>query len=222
MNNSNNLYIINVFVNEEGNYGNPVGIIVDEEKKISPEERLKLTKESNFSELVFINDIKGYNISIFCPTGEIAFAGQAMIGAAYFLDKQNNTETKSISSMGKEFEISHRENMIWVKAPINSLPKWNLIEIQSREAVEKLNVDNLKNYQHSYVWAWSDKLNNLVRARTFASDWLIPEDEANGSGSMLLAHTLKTHLKILHGKGSVIYANHINEEETEVGGNINV
>lgn len=33
------MHIVKVFVNEKGEYGNPVGIIVDEDGQISPEIR---------------------------------------------------------------------------------------------------------------------------------------------------------------------------------------
>jgi predicted PhzF superfamily epimerase YddE/YHI9 len=60
----------------------------------------------------------------------------------------------------------------------------------------------------------------MIRARTFAADWGIPEDEANGSGAMRLASTLGKTLEIHHGKGSVIYARRANERFAEVGGRV--
>lgn len=46
----------------------------------------------------------------------------------------------------------------------------------------------------------------------------IPEDEANGSGSMRLAATLGRKLTIHHGIGSVIYARPSTPGFAEVGG----
>lgn len=60
--------------------------------------------------------------------------------------------------------------------------------------------------EHTIVWSWIDKEKGIVRARTFASDWNIPEDEANGSGAMKLANSLNRNLIIHHGKGSVIHS----------------
>ena len=72
--------------------------------------------------------------------------------------------------------------------------------------------------EHTFVWAWVDEEKGIVRARTFASDWCIPEDEANGSGSMKLATMLNREITIIHGKGSVIYARPTNNHFAEVGG----
>jgi hypothetical protein len=61
---------------------------------------------------------------------------------------------------------------------------------------------------YSHVRALSSNYVKIarIRARTFAPDWGVPEEEANGSGSMQLAHKLGRNLEILHGKGSIIRA----------------
>jgi predicted PhzF superfamily epimerase YddE/YHI9 len=72
---------------------------------------------------------------------------------------------------------------------------------------------------HTVAWAWIDEAKGLVRARTFAQDWGIPEDEANGSGSMQLAVNLRRKLTLRHGKGSIIHAQPSREVgHAEVGG----
>lgn len=70
------------------------------------------------------------------------------------------------------------------------------------------------------VWAWIDKKRGLVRARTFAPDWGILEDQANGSGSMQLAKRLGKRLEIYHGLGSVIYARPKNNSFADIGGRV--
>ena len=59
--------ILRVFANEEGKFGNPVGIIVDESQVFNKDKRQQMALNSGFSEIVFINDIKKRNISIFSP-----------------------------------------------------------------------------------------------------------------------------------------------------------
>ena len=98
------------------------------------------------------------------------------------------------------------------------MPNWNFEQLNNAELVEKLAVNETINKEHTFVWAWIDETKGLIRARTFANDWGIPEDEANGSGSMKLADTLKREITIIHGHGSVIHARPSKDNNAEVGG----
>jgi len=71
------------------------------------------------------------------------------------------------------------------------------------------------------MWAWIDKTKGLIRARTFASDWEIPEAQGNGSGSMVLAAKLKRDIEIKHGEGSVIFAKPAPDGCADIGGRVN-
>jgi predicted PhzF superfamily epimerase YddE/YHI9 len=70
------------------------------------------------------------------------------------------------------------------------------------------------------IWAWMDRSHRVVRARTFAPDWGIPEAEGNGSGSMKLAAVLGKSVTIIHGAGSLIYAKPSPNNRAELGGRI--
>jgi predicted PhzF superfamily epimerase YddE/YHI9 len=215
-----NLKIINVFVNEKGEFGNPVGVIIDEKNEISSKHRQEICKNSGLSEVVFINSSKDRDISIFCPTGEIEFAGHAVIGTAWFLEKMIKSEINSLKSLGHKIAVRHEDRKIWVRADLKTMPPWNFKQLASPSDVNKIKLSDKSNFKHIFIWAWGDKDNGIVRARTFAPDWCIPEDEANGSGSTLLAKKLKRNLKINHGKGSIIYTNYIDSKHVEVGGMI--
>ncbi len=209
---------VKVFVNESGKFGNPVGIVVDENGSISFRERQDRAVNSGLSEIVFINDVSKNNISIFSPTEEIPFAGHAVIGAIYYLEKLKSSQICNISSMGTDIKVCHENNKIWVRAKLSKMPKWNFTQLSSRKEVEDINVDSTPDFKHCFVWSWIDKEKGILRARTFASDWLIPEDEANGSGSLILGMSLNKEIKILHGKGSIIYARPTDSIFGEVGG----
>ncbi len=199
------MVVLNVFCDNRGLLGNPVGIIEDIGKKIENAQRQRMAKESGFSEIVFVNNINTKDISIFSPTREIPFAGHAVIGASYYLRHKHNLDVSKITSMGTVIETWEKDNLTWVKTEQSTLPKWNFREVKTPSEVESLTLDTTKNLKHTYVWSWINKEKGLVRARTFASDWMIPEDEANGSGSIMLANTLEANLTIHHGKGSIIH-----------------
>jgi len=99
------------------------------------------------------------------------------------------------------------------------LPPWNLDKLASASDVEVLTPEEMKNAKHVVVWAWIDEVAGIVRAHTFAADWDITEDEANGSGAMKLAMSLGREVTVYHGKGSIIHARPSKEAgKTEVGG----
>lgn len=212
------MVIVKAFVNEKSEYGNPVGIVIDELSSFSPAQRQDMAVKSGLSEIVFINNLAGNDISIFSPTREIPFAGHAVAGTAFFLDSQKNEKCEKISSMGTEITVSHEGKIVWVRGELSTMPKWNFRKLESPKDVDEITIMESALLEHCVVWSWIDEKASTIRARTFASDWLILEDEANGSGSMLLAHDLSREIKVYHGKGSLIYARPFDAKCAEVGG----
>jgi predicted PhzF superfamily epimerase YddE/YHI9 len=213
--------VVNVFSNEQGKFGNPVGIIADIENKISKENRQEIAKQSSFSEVVFINDVASKNISIYSPQREIPFAGHAAVGAAYFLSNEYNMRVAELSGIGGKIITWQENDFVWVKCSLDILPKWNYEQLKTTNEVEELTPAQMTDKQHTVIWAWIDEKKGIVRARTFASDWGIIEDEANGSGSMKLAVMQGRELIIHHGKGSVIHARPSSVSNyAEVGGSV--
>jgi predicted PhzF superfamily epimerase YddE/YHI9 len=106
--------------------------------------------------------------------------------------------------------------LTWIKASLAGTPPWKHEQLTSVNLVENFE----ETREHTVIWAWLDENKGIVRARTFAPDWGIPEDEANGSGSMQLAAMLGKRLEIHHGKGSIIYAYPLENNSTTVGGRV--
>ena len=212
--------ILRVFVNEEGRFGNPVGVVVDEEKKITQEDRQKIAIKLGFSESVFIDDLATRTVSIYNPEHEVKFAGHALVGTAYYLEKLLGTSVGFVKCKAGVVEVRTVDDKIWVKSSLEGTPPWIFQELSGPDEVDDLIFGQRKKYMHTVVWAWIEKKSGIVRARTFAPDWGIPEDEANGSGSMQLANRLGRDLEIHHGKGSVIYAKPEGQNMAEVGGRV--
>jgi predicted PhzF superfamily epimerase YddE/YHI9 len=212
------MVIVKVFVNISGEYGNPVGLIIDDGKRISGEERQKTATESGFSEIVYINNFEENDISIFSPTREIPFAGHAVIGTVFFIEKHKGGQITNIQSMGLNIDVKHELEKIWVRAELSKMPKWNFKQLETVNEVEALTISNTTDLKHCVIWSWISKTEGVIRARTFAPDWLIPEDEANGSGALLLSTILQKEIKVIHGKGSIIFAKPVDSNFGEVGG----
>lgn len=210
--------VINVFTSEAGQFGNPVGVIVDIGNKISKLKRQQIAKNSGFSEVVFVNDLATKNISIYSPQREIPFAGHAVVGTAYYLNQLLKTPINELMGIGGLIRTWREADLTWVKVGLSITPSWNYEQLSSPSMVEQLSKQETSSKEHTVVWAWLDQSQGIIRARTFAPDWGIPEDEANGSGAMKLAFSLGKELTIHHGKGSLIHARPFGSASAAVGG----
>lgn len=214
------MYTLRVFTNSLGDFGNPVGVIVDTEQKISHEKRQKTAKDSGFSEVVFIDDIRSATVSIYTPLHQIAFAGHALVGASYFLRHQYKQHFPEIISMGNVIKTFENEGQVWVTGPINILPKWNFEQLPTPADIDALTKESMSEKLHTLFWSWIDISSGQIRARTFASDWGIPEDEANGSGTMILSAFLYRKITVFHGLGSIIHTQPADKNMAIVGGSV--
>lgn len=212
------MIFLNVFTNENGEHGNPVGIITDIDQKLNTVERQKIATDSGLSEVVFINDIDKGSVSLYNPEQEISFAGHALVGVSYYLNQISKNNITQLSGIIGPINTWSENSQTWVSCQLSSLPNWNIKQLKNKEAVEKIYKQEAVQMKHTIVWSWVDEEKGVVQARTFASDWSTPEDEANGSGSMKLASMLNRELIVIHGKGSVIYARPAENSYAEVGG----
>jgi predicted PhzF superfamily epimerase YddE/YHI9 len=212
--------IFSVFVNEKQEYGNPVGIILDEKQAISKVERQQVAAKLGFSESVFIDNLGTGKVSIFNPIREVDFAGHALVGTAFYFSEILKKPIKFLECRGGQLRAWQENGLTWIRASLKNTPPWNFEELKNEASVKKLSAETVAPKQHTVVWAWENKDQGIIRARTFAPDWGIPEDEANGSGSMQLAVKLNQELVIHHGRGSVIYAKPADNGMAAVGGRV--
>lgn len=110
--------------------------------------------------------------------------------------------------------------MFWARAELRSTPPWWHERLASPEEIDSLKEPQAKVQDHVQLWAWIDEAAGLIRSRTFAPGWGIPEDEANGSGCMRLAAALGRELIECHGAGSIIHARPSSPGFAEVGGRV--
>ncbi len=203
------VHVVRVFTSKSGQYGSPAGVIIDEGSNIDPQKRQAMATQLGFSETVFVNRRSPAEVSIYCLQSEVAFAGAPLLGTAWLLSKQQGSPIDSIACNGKRIKVLEEDTLTWIIVDdLGGTPPWHHKQLKSYQEVEGLSVDKEPYKEHTYVWAWIDSSLRIarVRARTFAPDWGIPEEEANGSGSMQLAHKLGRNLEIVHGKGSLIRA----------------
>ena len=210
--------VVLVFANEEGKFGNPVGIVSDILQVISSEKRQKIIANLGFSESVFIENFTSGKVSIFNPIKEVRFAGHALIGTAYFISHMLSKPISFLECKGGKVQFWQEDRLTWIHASLTGTPPWHHEQLQNSTEIENLTSSQTTTKKHTMVWAWIDEKRGIIRARTFAPDWGIPEDQGNGSGSMQLATILDRSLEIHHGEGSVIYAKPAENDFADVGG----
>jgi len=201
-------------------YGDVASVIVDEGRHISNVERQALARKLNTGETAFINNVANADISIMHPQGEIDFAGVAAVGSAWLLAKLSNEPITRMRGRGGNIMVRQDSGITWVRASLVTTPPWHHKQLESIDAIERLTVEENGTIQHTMYWAWIDEAKGLIRARTFANDWDIPEAEGNGSGSMMLAAQLEREIEIKHGEGSVIFARSAPGGCADIGGRV--
>lgn len=222
MNTTVEVNILRAFVDEEGRYGNPTGIILDEEHKLTTEVRQRIATRLHFTDTVFVNDLDNVNVSFFNPEQETKFAGDALISTAYFVKHVLGEESDLITCKGGQVKTWDAEGLTWIEASLEGTPPWNHKQLDSAQAVDDITVEEAKKFEHTMVWAWADEERVLIRSRTFLPDWGTLEDQGNGSGAMQLAKMLGRKIEIRQGRGSIIYGNTAGDNTSQVGGRVRV
>lgn len=215
-----NPYLLRVFTNDQGNYGDPTSVVIDEGRRIPDQERRSITRKLNTVETIFINNLETANISVMHPHGEIGFAGVAVVGVAYLLAKLRGRPTEKMIGRDDTIIVWQEDGLTWARANLSSMPPWNYKQLASAQAVEEIKLKDMATMEHVMAWAWIDEAKGLIRARTFATDWNIPEPEGNGSGALVLAAKLKRAIEVRHGKGSVMFAKPAQSGYADIGGRV--
>lgn len=213
-------HFLRVFADNEDNFGDAASVVIDEGKHISDSERQEIAGGLNTGETIFVNDLANASISVIHPQGEIGFAGVGVLATAWLLTKLRGKPTEIMHARDGEIKTWQEDNLTWAKASLAIMPPWNYKQLTNPEAVDQIKLEDTKDWMHTMAWAWIDETKGLVRARTFATDWDIPEAQGNGSGSMVLAARLKRGIEIKHGQGSVIFAKPADNDCADIGGRV--
>jgi predicted PhzF superfamily epimerase YddE/YHI9 len=209
-----------VFTNQSGKYGDLASVVIDEDRHIPDSKRQTITRKLHTGETTFINDVSNANISIMHYQGEVSFAGTVALATAWLLAKLRREPIEIMHGRDGDIITWQEGGLIWVRTDLSTMPPWHHKQLESSEAIEQITVEEAKAMEHTMVWAWIDQAEGLIRARTFASDWDIPEAQGNGSGSMMLAARLQRAIEIKHGKGSVIFAKPVENNQAAIGGRV--
>jgi predicted PhzF superfamily epimerase YddE/YHI9 len=210
------LHVLRVFVNEDGEWGNALGVFLDG-PRIAEAERQRVAAELGFSETVFVDDRTTGRLRIHTPQLELPFAGHPTVGAAWLLAREDGPVPVLRPPAG-EIEVRHAEGMTFVAARPEWVPPFEYRQYDSPAEVRGL-AAALRS-TNTYAWSWIDEAAGTIRARSFVPEAGIVEDEATGSAALALCAQLGCSITVHQGHGSVLVCRPLDDGRVEVGGRV--
>ncbi len=203
------LHVLRVFIGPDGRGGNPLGVFVDG-RAIAPGRRQAVAAELGFSETVFVDEIRAGSdeaehgaatIRIFTPGLELPFAGHPTVGTSWLLAELGRS-VGTLRVPAGDVITWHDPERTWIRARA----EWIGGLIDPRQYATPADVDGLSliplGDPSLYAWAWEDEAGGRVRARFFATEFGILEDEATGAAAVVMGERLGRPLTIRQGVGS--------------------
>jgi predicted PhzF superfamily epimerase YddE/YHI9 len=211
------LYVLRVFTDEKGRWGNPLGVFLDG-GAVAEQRRQAVARELGYSETVFVDDMRVGACRIFTPGVELPFAGHPCVGTAWLLAREGQPAERLRPPAG-EVAVRREGELTFIAARAEWSPPFELAEMADPAAVEAL-PGPPPGAAMAYRWAWLDEAAGAVRSRCFPVEEGIVEDEATGSAAISLCVELGRDLMIHQGRGSLLHARQLGEGRAEVGGRV--
>jgi predicted PhzF superfamily epimerase YddE/YHI9 len=210
------LHVLRVFVNDEGEWGNPLGVFL-EGGQVQESERQGVATELGFSETVFLDDRTSGRLRIYTPQVELPFAGHPTVGAAWLLARAETPAEVLLPPAG-EVGVRLADEATYVAARAEWAPPFDYRQLDSPAAVRAVAASAQS--VNTYAWAWIDEAAGTIRARAFVPKAGIAEDEATGSAALALCARLARPVVIHQGHGSVLLCRPLSDGRVEVGGRV--
>jgi predicted PhzF superfamily epimerase YddE/YHI9 len=209
-------HLLNVFTDEDGSFGNPLGVFLDD--RVAPGDRQRVAAELGYSETVFVDRSDTGELRIFTPASELPLAGHPLVGSAWLIAREHGS-CEMLRPPAGEVPTWQDGDLRWIRARPEWAPEMVLRQYGTPEEINGLDgaPDGL-----GFVdcWAWIDEDAGLVRARVFVDEEGIPEDEATGAAALRLGAQLGRPIEIRQGEGSVLHARPGPDGTIEVAGRV--
>lgn len=208
------LHVLRVFVNEEGEWGNPLGVFLDG-GRVPEAERQGIAAELGFSETVFVEDSGSGRIRIHTPAVELPFAGHPLVGTAWLLAREG-APLAALRPPAGEVGVRREDGATFVAARPEWAPPFEYRQLELPAEVRALSA--AEHETNVYAWSWIDEAAGTIRARSFVPEAGIAEDEATGSAALGLCARLDRPIVVHQGHGSVLLCRPLPDGRVEVGG----
>ena len=210
--------VLKVFVGPGGEGGNPLGVVIDGAAVPDPAMWQAIAAHLNYSETVFVDDPDTALLRIYTPARELPFAGHPLVGTSWLLARSGRRPPELRPPVGRVPTWTEGE-ITWIRGEPAWVPSMEMREYASAAEVDALAGPPRGSGNH-YAWGWVDRESGLVRARFFAPEMGIAEDEATGSAAVRVTDTLGRGLTIRQGRGSELQTRVGPAGTAEVGGRV--
>ena len=209
------------FVDDDGDFGNPVLVVAEpEDAALSGERRQELADRLGIPAVVFVQSPPGNRttVSIHGSYGlPISFGGHPVLGTLEVLHQLGHDVGEIVPSAGAVACRRDAAGICWLTAPAAWSKPWRHLRMASAAEIDVIS-ELPPGEDFTQVWAWMNEDAGQVRARLWAPRIGKGEDEACGSASMLLTLRLGRPLWVLHGRGSVIRTAPVDDTLVRLGG----
>jgi predicted PhzF superfamily epimerase YddE/YHI9 len=211
--------VLRVFTDAQGNFGNPLGVV--DAATVGPEYRQRLATQLGYSETVFIDLPRAGSTTaharIYTPLTELPFAGHPTVGASWWLRAQG-TPIRTLQVPAGIVQVDYDDDFTVISVRSEWSPQYAIDDLESLDDLAAADPADFSDDVAHYLWTWTDEPAGSLRARMFAANLGVPEDEATGSAAARLTDYLSRDLKITQGKGSIIETTWNAEGWVRVGG----
>jgi predicted PhzF superfamily epimerase YddE/YHI9 len=208
------LHVLRVFVNEDREWGNPLGVFSDG-GLVPDSARQGVAAELGFSETVFVDDRTNGRLQIYTPAVELPFAGHPTVGTAWLLAREGSP-VEALQPPSGAVPVRHAEGATFVAARAEWAPPFEYRQLDSPAEVRAVAASGQAS--NAYIWAWIDEAAGTIRARCFVPYAGIAEDEATGSAAIDLCARLGRPITVHQGHGSVLLCRPLDDGRIELGG----
>ncbi|HSS05448.1 MAG TPA: PhzF family phenazine biosynthesis protein [Solirubrobacterales bacterium] len=212
------LHVLRVFANEDGEWGNPLGVFLDGDQ-IPEGQRQRVAADLGFSETVFLENRTSGRMRIYTPRVELPFAGHPSVGTAWLLAREG-TPVETLRPPAGDVGVRYANETTYVAAHSEWTPRFEYRRFDSPSEVRALTAS--AQGTNTYAWTWIDEAAGTIRARSFVPDAGIAEDEATGAAALALCSQLARPITIHQGHGSVLLCRPLTDGRVEVGGRVSL
>jgi predicted PhzF superfamily epimerase YddE/YHI9 len=197
--------VLRVFTDSDRNFGNPLGVV--DAGQVDPHDRQQLATQLGYSETIFVDRPTAGSTSahatIYTPRTEIPFAGHPTVGVSWWL-RDNGMPINTLQVPAGIVQVGYEGELTVISARSEWAPELFVHELDSVDDLLAADPADYPDDTAHYLWTWTDQAAGSLRARMFAANLGVPEDEATGSAAIRITDYLSRDLRITQGKGSMI------------------
>jgi predicted PhzF superfamily epimerase YddE/YHI9 len=213
--------VLRVFTDSEGNFGNPLGVV--DASTVQPRDRQRVAAQLGYSETIFVDlptaGSATAHARIYTLRTELPFAGHPTVGASWWLREQG-MPIRTLQVPAGIVQVSYEDDLTAICARSEWAPEFAIHDLDSLDELAAANPADFPDDIQHYLWTWTDRSAGALRARMFAANVGVPEDEATGAAAVRITDYLSRDLTIIQGKGSVIQTTWSPEGWVKVAGRV--